>query len=272
MELISNADFVLDGRGMVLGSVANFYLDSFQFWWLPSIRLSWSIGLNLEPVEVGANGWSINTLCKSKWFSCRTSYLMPAVSDSSNRNGGTMMGLGGAERIASNLIRRLLLVSDIIFLFGVHYCWTCMVLMCVPSFFGTLRTMMLLYVPSLFWTLCRMVLLCVTSLLRTFLKGVLMSVPLQVCWSRQILVLMSSPSLDNRSRHTLALISFPYLNGRSLWALVFKYFSWPIFPGSGAVKFIFLPVMSRCSFDASLWWNGFIPMPFALFVCIYTFV
>ena len=43
------------------------------------------------------------------------------MSDNSNRNGGTSMGVGGADRIASNLISRLLLVSDSIFLFGVRY-------------------------------------------------------------------------------------------------------------------------------------------------------
>ena len=48
--------------------------------------------------------------------------MMAAVSDNSNRNIGAAMGVGGAERITSNLIRRLLLVSDPFFLFGVHSC------------------------------------------------------------------------------------------------------------------------------------------------------
>ena len=46
--------------------------------------------------------------------------MMAAVSDSSNLNGGAAMGVSGSERISSNLIIRLLLVSDLIFLFGVH--------------------------------------------------------------------------------------------------------------------------------------------------------
>ena len=37
---------------------------------------------------------------------------MAAVSDNSNRNGGALMGVVGAERISSNLIIRLILVSD----------------------------------------------------------------------------------------------------------------------------------------------------------------
>ena len=45
---------------------------------------------------------------------------MAAVSDNSNRNGGAAMGVGGAERIDSNLISRLLLVSDTLLLFGVN--------------------------------------------------------------------------------------------------------------------------------------------------------
>ena len=43
--------------------------------------------------------------------------MMAAVSDNSNRNGGTAMGVGGTERIASNLISRSLLVSDTLFPF-----------------------------------------------------------------------------------------------------------------------------------------------------------
>ena len=46
---------------------------------------------------------------------------MDAVSDNSNRNGGAVMGVGVDERIASNLISRLLLVSDPILCFGDRY-------------------------------------------------------------------------------------------------------------------------------------------------------
>ena len=46
--------------------------------------------------------------------------MMAVVSDNSNRNGGAALGVGGAERISSNLIRGLLLVSDPLFLFGVR--------------------------------------------------------------------------------------------------------------------------------------------------------
>ena len=45
--------------------------------------------------------------------------MMDVVSDNSNRNGGAAMGVGRAERIYSNLISRLILVSDTIFFFGV---------------------------------------------------------------------------------------------------------------------------------------------------------
>ena len=38
--------------------------------------------------------------------------MMAAVSDSSNLNGGAAMGVSGSERISSNLIIRLILVSD----------------------------------------------------------------------------------------------------------------------------------------------------------------
>ena len=41
--------------------------------------------------------------------------MIAMVSDHSNRNSGTVIGVGGDERIASNLIIRLLLVSDPIF-------------------------------------------------------------------------------------------------------------------------------------------------------------
>ena len=67
------------------------------------------------------------------------------------------------------------------------------------------------------------------------------------------------------------LISFSYLNGRSLRALVLESIRWLLFPGSGAVIFIFLPGISRCSFDESLWWNRCIPMSFASLVGISTF-
>ena len=55
-------------------------------------------------------------------------------------------------------------------------------------------------------------------------------------------------------------------NGWFLRALVFESFPWMIFPGYGAVKFLFPPAMSRCSFDESLWWDECIPMLFALLV------
>ena len=46
---------------------------------------------------------------------------MAAAFDNSNQNGGCAMGMGGSERIASNLISRLLLVYDPLFLFGVLF-------------------------------------------------------------------------------------------------------------------------------------------------------
>ena len=46
---------------------------------------------------------------------------MSGVSDNSNRNGGAAMVEGGAESISSNLISRLLLVSDPLFVFYVCY-------------------------------------------------------------------------------------------------------------------------------------------------------
>ena len=46
--------------------------------------------------------------------------MMAAVSDNSNRNGGAAMGVCGSERIAFNLISRLLLVRDPLFIFGVR--------------------------------------------------------------------------------------------------------------------------------------------------------
>ena len=45
--------------------------------------------------------------------------MMDAVSDISNQNGAALMEVGVAKRIASNLIIRLLLVSDTLLLFGV---------------------------------------------------------------------------------------------------------------------------------------------------------
>ena len=46
--------------------------------------------------------------------------MIAAVFDNSSRNGGAAMGLVGAEMIAYNLISRLLLVSNPLFLFGVR--------------------------------------------------------------------------------------------------------------------------------------------------------
>ena len=45
---------------------------------------------------------------------------MAAVSDNSNQNCGTEMVLGGSERIAYNLVSKILLVSGPILLFGVR--------------------------------------------------------------------------------------------------------------------------------------------------------
>ena len=59
--------------------------------------------------------------------------MMAAASDKSNRDGGAAMGMGGAKRIASNLIRRLILVSFTLLLFGIRYWKTCVVLVCVSS-------------------------------------------------------------------------------------------------------------------------------------------
>ena len=47
--------------------------------------------------------------------------MMSAVSDHSNINFGAAMRVGGSDRIAYNLISRLLLVSSPLFLFGVCY-------------------------------------------------------------------------------------------------------------------------------------------------------
>ena len=46
--------------------------------------------------------------------------MMVAVSENSNRNCGAFMEVGWAGRIASNLISRLLLVSDLILFFCVR--------------------------------------------------------------------------------------------------------------------------------------------------------
>ena len=47
--------------------------------------------------------------------------MMAVVSNNSNLNGGAAIGVGGAESIDSNLISRLLLVSDPLLIFGVRY-------------------------------------------------------------------------------------------------------------------------------------------------------
>ena len=47
--------------------------------------------------------------------------MMAAVSDHSNRNVGSVMGVSEAERIASKLISRLLLVSGPLLLFSVRF-------------------------------------------------------------------------------------------------------------------------------------------------------
>ena len=63
---------------------------------------------------------------QSKIFSYRKSQLMmDAASDNSNRNGGAAMGMGEVERIASNLISRLLLVSDNLLLFRLSVLGEC---------------------------------------------------------------------------------------------------------------------------------------------------
>ena len=59
--------------------------------------------------------------------------MMAAASNNSDRNGGVAMGMGWAERIASNLTKNLLIVSVPLFLFGIHYWRTCMVSVCVTS-------------------------------------------------------------------------------------------------------------------------------------------
>ena len=46
--------------------------------------------------------------------------MMAVALDKSNRNGGAAIGMCGAEKIASNLIRRLLLVYEPLFIFGIR--------------------------------------------------------------------------------------------------------------------------------------------------------
>ena len=59
--------------------------------------------------------------------------MMAAASDNSNRNGSTTIEMGGAERIASILIIRLLLVPVPLFFFSICYWRLCVLLVCVPS-------------------------------------------------------------------------------------------------------------------------------------------
>ena len=108
---------------------------------------------------------------------------MAASSDKSDRDNGAAIGLGGAKNIASNLMRWLILVSVILFLFWVRYWQTCVVLVYVPSHLvWTLQNVVLLCVPSLVWTLWNVVLLCVPSIHQTFWKGVQISVISRGCW------------------------------------------------------------------------------------------
>ena len=58
--------------------------------------------------------------------------MMSAASDNSNLNGGSAMGMGGDERIASKIISMLLLVSDPLLLFGICSWRMCVVLVFVP--------------------------------------------------------------------------------------------------------------------------------------------
>ena len=67
-------------------------------------------------------------------------------------------------------------------------------------------------------------------------------------------------------------MSFLSLNGLSLRALVFESYSLLILLGPRAVIFIFSPAISPCSVDASLWWNGCIPMSFTSLIVIFTHV
>ena len=59
--------------------------------------------------------------------------MMAALSGKSNRNGGAVIGMGGAKKIASNLIRRLISVSVHLLLLGIRSWRTCVVLVCIPS-------------------------------------------------------------------------------------------------------------------------------------------
>ena len=47
--------------------------------------------------------------------------MMAKLSDNSNQNGGDVVGMGGVDRIFSNLISRVLLVSGTLFLFWVSF-------------------------------------------------------------------------------------------------------------------------------------------------------
>ena len=142
-------------------------------------------------------------------------------------------------------------------------------LVCVTSHWVcTLRTLVILCVPSLVWTFSNMVLLCVPSLFQNFHNRVLMSVPSQDRWSRRIWVFMSSSCIYGWSWKIFMLMIITSLNCRYLQALLFESFPWLMFPGSGAVRFIFLPSIYRYSFDVSLWWNGCIPMSFTSLVDI----
>ena len=76
--------------------------------------------------------------------------MMSVASDDSDRNSGAAMRMGGSEWIASNLIRRLLLVPVPLLLFGICSWKMCVVLACVPShLFCNLRTVVLVCVVSL---------------------------------------------------------------------------------------------------------------------------
>ena len=58
---------------------------------------------------------------------------MAASSDKSDRDDGAAIGLGGAKKIASNLIRGLILVSVPLFFFEIRSWQTCVLLVCFPS-------------------------------------------------------------------------------------------------------------------------------------------
>ena len=53
---------------------------------------------------------------------------------------------------------------------------------------------------------------------------------------------------------------------------MFESIPWLLLPGSGSVRFIFLPDIYCCSFGASLRWNECIPVSFASLVGISTLV